>query len=63
LSDVRLDGIGEDREVFCHRSNLPKGVDCLEQGARCEFELVPPHKPGKPVQAKIIRVVKASEAA
>jgi cold shock CspA family protein len=29
LSDARLDGIGEDKEVYCHKSKLPRGVGYL----------------------------------
>ena len=57
LSDARIDGIAEDREIYCHRSGLPKGVTALVQGQRCEFQIIPAHVPGKQAQAKIIRIV------
>ena len=62
-ADVHLDGIGEDREVFCHRSSLPQGLDCLEPGQRVEFELVPSRAAGRPPQAKILRIVTEARAA
>jgi hypothetical protein len=32
-SDVRLDGLGEDRDAYCHKSKLPKGVKYSNQAS------------------------------
>jgi len=58
-SDAPLDGIGEAKDIYCHRSKLPKGVTALEPGQRVEFELIPAHVEGKPVQAKVLRVIES----
>jgi cold shock CspA family protein len=57
LADARLDGIGEDREIYCHKAKLPKGVPYLESGQRVEFELVPSHVPGKQPMARVVRIL------
>lgn len=63
LSNSPLDGIA-DREIYFHRSGMPKGIASLEQGQRVEFVTVPPHVVGKPPQAKILRIIETvSEAA
>ena len=61
-ADTDIDGIA-DREIYVHRSGLPKGVGSLEPGQRVEFVTVPPHIAGKPVQARIICIIETSEAA
>jgi cold shock CspA family protein len=33
-ADAHLDGIPKDREVFAHKSSLPRGVDYLTPGQR-----------------------------
>jgi cold shock CspA family protein len=63
-SDARLDGIGEDRDVYCHRSKLPKGITSLVPGMRVEFQLIPAHVQGRPPQAKVLRIItETAEAA
>ena len=57
LADGPLDGIGDDREVYAHKSKLPKGVLRLERRQRVEFSLIPSHIPDKPPQAKVVRVI------
>jgi cold shock CspA family protein len=64
LSDSHLDGIAEDREVYIHRSKLPRGCGSLQPGSRVEFTLVPSHLAGKQPQAKDIRIIESiAEAA
>ena len=63
LADAQLDGIGDDREVYAHKSKLPKGVTHLERRQRVEFSLTPSHVAGKPPQAKVIRVIEQAKAA
>jgi cold shock CspA family protein len=62
-SDARLDGIGEDHEIYCHKAKLPQGVAYLESGQRVEFELVPSSVPGKQPMARVVRVIEVAEAA
>jgi cold shock CspA family protein len=62
LSDGPLDGI-PDKEVFCHRTSLPKGYTSLEPRARVEFTLHPAHLADKPPQARVTRVLDAAGAA
>lgn len=52
-----------DREIFCHASDLPRGVAELIPGQRVEFLTVEAKLPGKQPQAKIVRIVAEAEAA
>jgi cold shock CspA family protein len=62
-ADSALDGIDPDKEIYTHRSRLPAGVGHLEQGARVEFLLEEPHVKGRPMQARVLRVLEVLEAA
>jgi hypothetical protein len=42
---------------------VPKGIEHLVPGSKVEFVTIPPHIVGKPMQAKIIRIVAEAEAA
>jgi cold shock CspA family protein len=62
LSDSPIDRIA-DKEIYFHRTDMPRGVEELTPGQRVEFRTIRPHIVGKPPQAKIIRIVEVSEAA
>jgi cold shock CspA family protein len=46
-----------DRELFCHKSGLPKGVTALDAGTRVEFTTRPARAAGKPPEARVIRIL------
>jgi cold shock CspA family protein len=62
-AETDIPGIPPDRRVFCHRSNLPAGVDYLTPGMRVEFTLIPSRSREKPDQARIVRVIDERAAA
>jgi cold shock CspA family protein len=62
-ADSHVDGISADKEVFVHIKSLPRGVEALIPGTRVEWHPKPPRAAGKPVEAKIIRVLDMAEAA
>jgi cold shock CspA family protein len=63
LADADVPGC-QDREIFAHTKNLPRGVAELIPGQRCEFVTVEAKSPGKQPQARVTRILDlASEAA
>jgi cold shock CspA family protein len=56
LADTDIPG-ASDREIFVHRSSLPKGVRDIELGQRVEFVTKPSHIAGKQPQAKVVRII------
>jgi|SRR5580700_4448673 cold shock CspA family protein len=62
-SDGPVEGV-EYRDVFIHAKKLPRGMKSMERGTRVEFVTVPPRVVGKPVEAKVLRILPAmAEAA
>jgi cold shock CspA family protein len=55
-SDGPIDGIAY-RDVFLHAKKLPKGIQTIARGARVEFVTVPARAPGKPHEARVVRVI------
>jgi cold shock CspA family protein len=63
LDDADVPGC-QDREIFCHAKNLPRGVTELIPGSRVEFVTVDSKVPGKQPQARVTRILDlAPEAA
>jgi len=60
--DAHLDGIGEDREVYCHKSKLPRGVGYLVPGQRVEFELIASTTNRKERQARVTKIIDEATA-
>jgi cold shock CspA family protein len=63
LSHESSEDIAESGEVFCHKSNLPPGVEFLVPNQRVEFQLTPSRRPSQPHQARVLRVIEAVKAA
>jgi cold shock CspA family protein len=55
-SDGSIDGV-PDRDLFVHAKRLPKGVKTIAPGQRVEFTTVTARTPGKPVEAKVLRII------
>jgi hypothetical protein len=62
LSDGPIDGV-PDKELFCHKSGLPKGIPFLNAADRVEFTLRPARATGKPPEAKIVRIIQTEALA
>jgi cold shock CspA family protein len=62
-SDGPIETVPPDKELFCHRSSLPKGLGELQRGDRVEFTTKPARQANKPPEAVIVRVIEVSEAA
>lgn len=62
LADADVPGC-QDREIFCHATNLPRGVAELTPGQRVEFVTVESRPAGKQPQARVARILDLAEAA
>jgi cold shock CspA family protein len=56
ISDGPVDGV-PDRELFCHKSGLPKGTPYLKAADRVEFVLRPARAANKPPEARVLKIV------
>jgi cold shock CspA family protein len=60
-SDGPIESVPPDKELFCHRSSLPRGLGELQRGDRVEFTTKPARQANKPVEAVIVRVIEAAK--